>query len=90
MAISSQAFSVRADFLCLCAQKSAQAVAPMAAARCYREALAQLASLREPVDAYFDAVMVNAEDAAVRANRLALLNQLRGLFLGVADISLLG
>ncbi|BCR22487.1 glycine--tRNA ligase subunit beta [Aquipseudomonas alcaligenes] len=69
---------------------AAQAVAPMAAARCYREALAQLASLREPVDAYFDAVMVNAEDAAVRANRLALLNQLRGLFLGVADISLLG
>ncbi|WP_374322614.1 glycine--tRNA ligase subunit beta [Aquipseudomonas alcaligenes] len=69
---------------------AAQAVAPMAAARCYRDALAQLASLREPVDAYFDAVMVNAEDAAVRANRLALLNQLRGLFLGVADISLLG
>lgn len=69
---------------------AAQAVAPMAAARCYREALAQLASLREPVDAYFDAVMVNAEDEAVRANRLALLNQLRGLFLGVADISLLG
>ncbi|MBD9426036.1 glycine--tRNA ligase subunit beta [Pseudomonas sp. PDM15] len=67
-----------------------QAVAPLAAARSYREALAQLASLREPVDAYFDAVMVNAEDAAVRANRYALLNQLRGLFLGVADISLLG
>lgn len=69
---------------------AAKAVAPMAAARCYREALAQLASLREPVDAYFDAVMVNADDAAVRANRYALLNQLRGLFLGVADISLLG
>lgn len=69
---------------------AAQAVTPMAAARCYREALTQLASLREPVDAYFDAVMVNADDAAVRANRLALLNQLRGLFLGVADISLLG
>ena len=69
---------------------AAQAVAPMAAARCYREALAQLASLREPVDAFFEAVLVNADDAAVRANRLALLNQLRGLFLGVADISLLG
>jgi glycyl-tRNA synthetase beta chain len=69
---------------------AAQAVAPMAAARCYREALAQLAGLREPVDAFFEAVLVNAEDAAVRANRLALLNQLRGLFLGVADISLLG
>jgi glycyl-tRNA synthetase beta chain len=69
---------------------AAQAVAPLAVARSYREALAQLASLREPVDAYFDAVMVNADDAAVRANRHALLNQLRGLFLGVADISLLG
>jgi glycyl-tRNA synthetase beta chain len=69
---------------------AAQAVAPLAATRSYREALAQLASLREPVDAYFDAVMVNADDAAVRANRYALLNQLRGLFLGVADISLLG
>lgn len=69
---------------------AAQAVAPMAAARCYRESLERLATLREPVDAFFEAVLVNAEDAAVRANRLALLNQLRGLFLGVADISLLG
>jgi glycyl-tRNA synthetase beta chain len=69
---------------------AAQAVAPLAATRSYREALAQLASLREPVDAYFDAVMVNADDVAVRANRYALLNQLRSLFLGVADISLLG
>ncbi|QKE65140.1 glycine--tRNA ligase subunit beta [Aquipseudomonas campi] len=67
-----------------------QAVAPLAAARRYREALEQLASLREPVDAFFEAVLVNAEDAAVRANRYALLAKLRGLFLGVADISLLG
>ena len=67
-----------------------QAVAPLAAARCYRETLEQLASLREPVDAFFEAVLVNAEDAAVRANRYALLAKLRGLFLGVADISLLG
>lgn len=66
------------------------AVAPMAAARCYREALERLASLREPVDAFFEAVLVNAEDEAVRANRYALLARLRGLFLGVADISLLG
>ena len=66
------------------------AVAPMAAARCYREALERLASLREPVDAFFEAVLVNAEDPAVRANRYALLARLRGLFLGVADISLLG
>ena len=42
------------------------------------------------MDAFFDSVLVNADDAAVRANRYALLAQLRGLFLGVADISLLG
>lgn len=69
---------------------AAKAVAPLAAARQYRETLEQLASLREPVDAFFEAVLVNADDAEVRANRYALLAQLRGLFLGVADISLLG
>jgi glycyl-tRNA synthetase beta chain len=67
-----------------------QAVGPMAAERRYNEALTRLAALREPVDAFFEAVMVNAEDANVRANRYALLARLRGLFLGVADISLLG
>ncbi|MGV8920296.1 MAG: glycine--tRNA ligase subunit beta [Pseudomonas sp.] len=71
-------------------QQADQAVQPMAAARQYTEALARLAALREPVDAFFEAVMVNAEDANVRANRYALLARLRGLFLGVADISLLG
>lgn len=67
-----------------------QDVQPMAEARQYSETLARLAALREPVDAFFEAVMVNAEDANVRANRYALLARLRGLFLGVADISLLG
>ncbi len=71
-------------------QHALQDVQPLAAARCYREALERLAKLREPVDAFFDQVLVNAEDASVRANRYALLAQLRGLFLGVADISLLG
>ncbi|WP_017902509.1 glycine--tRNA ligase subunit beta [Pseudomonas asplenii] len=71
-------------------QQADQAVQPMAAARQYNETLARLAALREPVDAFFEAVMVNAEDANVRANRYALLARLRGLFLGVADISLLG
>ena len=71
-------------------QKADEAVQPMAAARQYNEALTRLASLREPVDAFFEAVMVNAEDPSVRANRYALLARLRGLFLGVADISLLG
>ncbi|KZX58125.1 glycine--tRNA ligase subunit beta [Halioglobus sp. HI00S01] len=53
----------------------------------YSEALASLAVLREPVDAFFDGVMVNAEDEALRNNRLNLLKSLRDLFLDVADIS---
>ncbi|WP_447587826.1 glycine--tRNA ligase subunit beta [Aquipseudomonas campi] len=71
-------------------QQADHAVQPLAAERRYREALEHLASLREPVDAFFEAVLVNADDASVRANRYALLARLRGLFLGVADISVLG
>ncbi|MGK9066408.1 glycine--tRNA ligase subunit beta [Stutzerimonas chloritidismutans] len=71
-------------------QQAEQAVQPLAAARQYREALERLAHLRAPVDAFFEAVLVNADDASVRANRYALLARLRGLFLGVADISALG
>ncbi|MDY6840306.1 MAG: glycine--tRNA ligase subunit beta [Pseudomonadota bacterium] len=55
----------------------------------YARALSSLASLREPVDNFFDEVMVMADDSAIRNNRLALLNRLRNLFLRVADISLL-
>jgi glycyl-tRNA synthetase beta chain len=55
----------------------------------YAQALSALATLREPVDTFFAAVMVNADDAAVRANRLALLARLDGLCRSVADISLL-
>ncbi len=55
----------------------------------YSAALTQLATLRAAVDAFFEGVMVMAEDSAVRANRLALLGQLAGLFNRVADISLL-
>jgi len=51
------------------------------------EQLKILASLREPVDAFFDDVMVMAEDEKVRANRLALLARLRALFLRLADVS---
>jgi len=53
------------------------------------EAEALAAALRAPVDAFFDGVMVMAEDQALRNNRLALLNQLRNAFLAVADISCL-
>lgn len=57
--------------------------------RDYVGLLRLLAGLREPVDAYFEAVMVMADDPALRANRLALLGRLRNLFLHVADISML-
>ncbi|ONM43214.1 glycine--tRNA ligase subunit beta [Halopseudomonas pachastrellae] len=67
-----------------------QGVAPLAAQRQYQPTLERLAALREPVDAFFEQVLVNADDPAVKANRYALLARLRGLFLGVADISLLG
>jgi glycyl-tRNA synthetase beta chain len=56
----------------------------------YRSALERLAQLRQSVDNFFDQVMVMADDEALKLNRLALLARLRRLFLGVADISLLG
>jgi glycyl-tRNA synthetase beta chain len=63
--------------------------APLAQARDYVGLLKRLAALRDPVDRYFDGVMVMAENSSVRANRLNLLGRLRALFLRVADISLL-
>jgi glycyl-tRNA synthetase beta chain len=62
-------------------------VRPLLAERDYTRALKELAALRLPVDRFFDDVMVMADDAAVRENRLALLGALRALFLDVADIS---
>ena len=53
----------------------------------YTTSLQALAALREPVDAFFDNVMVNADDPALKANRLALLNQLHQTMNRVADIS---
>ncbi|MFG1495662.1 glycine--tRNA ligase subunit beta [Saccharospirillum sp. HFRX-1] len=64
-------------------------VSPLLATSDYQATLQRLAGLRDSVDAYFDGVMVMADDAAVRANRLAVLSCLRQLFLQVADISLL-
>jgi glycyl-tRNA synthetase beta chain len=58
-------------------------------ARAYGDVLRQLATLRDPVDAFFTAVMVMAEDSGKRRNRLALLQRLRHLFLDVADLSCL-
>ena len=55
----------------------------------YSDALARLAELREPVDRFFDEVMVMTEDSARQANRLALLERLQSLFLAIADVSAL-
>ena len=64
-----------------------QKVGPMLEHRRYAEILNELADLRDAVDRFFDDVMVMADDEAVRDNRLALLGELRALFLDVADIS---
>lgn len=64
-------------------------LAPLYQATEYTTALNQLAMLKEPIDRFFDEVMVNVEDIATRRNRLALLTALRNLFTEVADISLL-
>ena len=68
-----------------------QAVLPQAdaqfAAGDYTASLQTLAALRAPVDAFFDGVMVNADDPALRANRLALLRQLHQAMNRVADLS---
>ncbi len=53
----------------------------------YPSRLHSLAALKEPIDAFFDKVMVNADDEALKNNRLALLNQLHQLFLDIADIA---
>ncbi len=63
--------------------------APLIAAADYVGLLQRMALLRDPVDRYFDKVMVMAEDPVLRRNRLLLLGRLRRLFLRVADISLL-
>jgi glycyl-tRNA synthetase beta chain len=64
-----------------------EAVATALAQREYANALGRLAQLRPPVDAFFEQVMVMDEDPRLRANRLALLAELHGLFIGIADLS---
>ena len=64
-----------------------QDVERLVTARRYAEALTRLASLRGPVDAFFERVLVMAEDVRVRANRLALLAALQRLFLHIANLS---
>jgi glycyl-tRNA synthetase beta chain len=69
--------------------QKATETAPLLAAHSYGEVLKSLAELREPVDNFFDNVMVMTDDAAVRHNRCVLLSKLRASFLAIADISLL-
>ncbi len=67
--------------------KAGKIVAPLLEAREYADVLRTLADVREPVDRFFDDVLVMADDKNIRKNRLALLGKLRALFLNVADIS---
>lgn len=69
--------------------KFATDLAPLYSDGNYQEALSQLAGIRDSVDTFFDNVMVMADDEAVKQNRLALLSQLSGLFLEIADIAVL-
>ena len=70
-------------------EQMAQTISPMGEAGDYAGILKALSGLRSSVDTFFDEVMVMADDAAVRDNRLALLANLQALFLQVADVSLL-
>lgn len=72
------------------ARKADQRLANHLAEADYPAALQELARLREPVDRFFDDVMVMCEDETLRNNRLALLAGLRGLFLDIADVARLG
>ncbi|MSR16944.1 MAG: glycine--tRNA ligase subunit beta [Methylococcaceae bacterium] len=69
------------------AEKSAADIQPLLEKRDYQATLNRLAELKQPVDAFFDGVMVNCDDLELRANRLALLNLLSQQFLTCADIS---
>lgn len=64
-------------------------LAPYLHNRNYKQILIELSELKQPVDAFFEQVMVMVDDARMKKNRLALLKQLQNLFLHVADISLL-
>jgi glycyl-tRNA synthetase beta chain len=67
--------------------KARKAVTPLLDNRDYTNVLTTLADLRDPVDGFFDDVMVMTDDEALRKNRLALLAELRSMFLDVADVS---
>ena len=66
--------------------KAKTEVAPLQADAQYNQILQSLATLEAPLTGFFDNVMVNSEDEALKANRLTLLKQVRELFLTVADV----
>ena len=68
-------------------QQAQKAVKPLLETADYTQVLQTLVSLDAPLTQFFADVMVNSEDAALKNNRLALLKQVRALFLTVADIS---
>ncbi|RDH82821.1 MAG: glycine--tRNA ligase subunit beta [endosymbiont of Galathealinum brachiosum] len=68
-------------------QKMSAKVTPKLDSGDYSDALKQLASMRDPIDAFFDQVMVMADDDALKNNRIALLNQLHSMFIKAADLS---
>jgi glycyl-tRNA synthetase beta chain len=73
--------------LLVAAEESETAILPLLAEQNYPMALSRLAQLRDTVDAFFDNVMVNTDDVALRNSRLALLAKLSNQFLKIADIS---
>ena len=70
----------------LVAQLARQSAAALTEER-FADAMAALATLRAPLDAFFDKVVVNADNPAIRLNRLALLNRVRAAMAAVADLT---
>jgi glycyl-tRNA synthetase beta chain len=64
-------------------------VKPLQAVRDYKAVLSELSQIKQPIDEFFDNVMVMADDEQVKINRLTLLNEIRNSFLAIADISVL-
>ncbi|SOC04908.1 glycine--tRNA ligase subunit beta [Rhodobacter maris] len=75
----------RALFAALDAAEAA--LAPAMQAEAFAEAMAEMAKLRSPIDAFFTAVQINAENQIVRRNRLNLLSRIRQICLSVADLT---
>ena len=75
--------------LASCLEAIEARIQPMLNQSDYTSALIVLAELRQPIDEFFESVMVMADDEAIKRNRIALLSRLRGLFLCCADIAVL-